>query len=234
MIVTRRERLVAAAVSFAALASVFLAVDARGDTDFYLLNLGGEGTHLRVPEQNIDFLPTNARQNRIGNYAGLKIPSPHALRDADGNIGITLRDKSQLRDKKFSKALVHGNLVGDSLDGLFEVYRGEVGTTVHEFLLPKGQETIGGKSRTIFDCGPYTDTARTRLLWPSCAAFVSDNDRFDVLYHVPRGNLRNWHSIEAEVLAFIRTLIVDCFDAEFPAPDTASMRFHDCGKKPSP
>jgi hypothetical protein len=220
---TTRRIAAAVAASIAVILLVFGLARSSGGVDVYLQNTDGSGTRLSVPSQ---YLSTDAheRGNAV-NYVGLDILASDLGLDheTDFHLFITLRSKSPLAMAKVSEAVRSRNFRGDApIDG-FELYRVSKGTGTNEFMRPK---TANG-DRTIFDCGPYV-AELSRPLHDRCTGFVSSTDRFDVFYKVPRDHMREWQSIEQEILALVATMVADCFQADFPAQNVAVLQRHAC------
>jgi hypothetical protein len=218
-------RIAAAAVALAALIPLaFGLARSAGGVDVYLQNVDGTGTRLSVPSQ---YLSTDAheRGNAV-NYVGLTIQASELDLDyeTDFHLFITLRAKSPLASTKFSEAVRSQNLKGNApIDG-FELYRASKG---NEFMRPKTEQGASDQDRTIFDCGPYV-AELSKPLHDRCTGYVSSHDRFDVFYKVPRDHMKEWQSIEQEVLALVETMVADCFEAAFPAQNTAVLQRHAC------
>lgn len=196
-----------------------------GGVDVYLQNPDGSGTRLSVPPR---YLSSHARGGAV-NYVGLQIRASDLGVDdkTDFRLFIALRSKSPLAAAKFSDAVRSQNFVGDApIDG-FEMYRTSKGTR-NAFMRPETQGS-SNQDRTIFDCGPYVAELSGPIL-NTCEGFVSSNDRFDVFYKVPRDHMKEWQSIEQEVLTFVATLVADCFEADFPARSTSALQTHACNE----
>lgn len=223
---TTTWRIAAAVAALAAvLVLAFGLARGSGGVDVYLQNTDGSGTRVSVPSQ---YLSSDAheRGNAV-NYVGLDIQASDLGLDheSDFHLFVTLRSKSPLATAKFSEAVRSRNFRGNApIDG-FELYRVSKGTGTDEFMRPK---TAAG-DRTIFDCGPYV-AELSKPLHDRCTGFVSSTDHFDVFYKVPRDQMKQWQSIEQEILALVATMVADCFEADFPAQNVAFLQRHACPK----
>lgn len=96
------------------------------------------------------------------------------------------------------------------------------GRIAFEYLVPRDE--FGSKSTWIYCLGPPPERpGRTK-----CTVEVPFGDRLRLKYSIPRRHLAEWRAVDARVKAWVRTLIVACFDAPLLEPGGQPTAFHSC------
>lgn len=95
------------------------------------------------------------------------------------------------------------------------------GTVVREYLIPR--EEFEARSIWI-DCLPR-DESRPDL---GCFAKTSLGDRLILSYSIPRGSIASWREIDKRVRAFVRQLVVDCFEGAVLETGQHPLSTHAC------
>lgn len=211
-----------------------------GIADIYVQDFVGAGIHLRIPHR-YDI----SANGTVVHFLALKIPYPElVLRNKDSglqdasqpaaepldHIFIELRISASTRiEDVFAKKLQGVSPFESQLQiGLdtYRVYNKGSTTDYQEYMVSQARPE--GQGRTTMNCGAYVGGRLNKYLWDFCYAYVQYTDRLYVIYHLPRRALDDWRSIEADVLAYLRSVTVDCFESDPSSHEISRMRFQAC------
>jgi len=211
-----------------------------GTADIYVQNSDGAGMHLRIPNRY-----NESANGTVVHFLALRIPYPELVLLTKGSgrqdisrptaetldhILFELRISASVPiEGLFSKTLQSASFFESGPQiGLdtYRVYDRGSTTDYQEYLVSQAQPE--GQGRTTMNCGAYVGGRLNKYLWDFCYAYVQYTDSFYVIYHLPRRALDDWRSIEANVLAYLRSVTVDCFQSDPSSHDISQMRFQAC------